>query len=165
MHTDHQAASPVEPGADPEYVREQTGKVIAAFLTDEPLEGRLEEAKRETSTPAMGAVVTFEGVVRDHDGGAGVKALTYSAHPSAASVMHEVAGEVIAHHPQARIWAAHRTGDLQVGDVAFLVVVAAAHRAGAFGVLIEVVDEVKARVPVWKDQERADGSHQWVGLE
>lgn len=153
------------PNSDPDYVRAQTGRVAAAFLTEEPLEGFTAEARQSAATPAMGAVVTFEGVVRDHDGGRGVAALNYSAHPSAQGVMREVAEELCRVHPQTRIWVAHRTGALQIGDVAFLVVAAAAHRSAAFAAASDVVDEVKSRVPVWKEQEMSDGSTQWVGVE
>lgn len=57
---------------DPAYVAEQTGKLIDAFLTTDPLEPLLDAAKNGVCTEAMGALVTFEGIVRDHDGGARV---------------------------------------------------------------------------------------------
>lgn len=158
-------AQPLTPGEDPARVHEQTGRVIAAFLTEDRLEDLSAEARAATATPAMGAVVTFDGVVRDHDGGADVNALTYTAHPTAGDVMGEVVRDVVKRHPRARVWAAHRTGALAIGDTAFYVVVAAAHRAAAFAAATEVVDEVKARVPVWKEQEMADGTNHWVGLE
>ncbi|MDO5032559.1 molybdenum cofactor biosynthesis protein MoaE [Corynebacterium sp.] len=120
----------------------------------------------DISTPAMGAVVTFEGVVRDHDAGrGGVELLTYTAHPSADAEIKRVAGEVIAAHPKARLWCAHRTGDLRVGDTAFVVVAAAAHRHDAFHAAEKCADRVKAEVPIWKEQRHSDGSANWVGLE
>ena len=150
--------------ADPAYVAEQTGVVVHAEVTDAPLEPLLAGAKRTTATEAMGALVTFEGIVRDHDGGAAVTALTYTAHPQATDFMRDVVESVVSTHPEVRAWAAHRTGPLRIGDVAFAVVVAAAHRGPAFAAAEEIADRVKAEVPIWKEQDMADGSTVWVGL-
>ncbi|ATZ09128.1 molybdenum cofactor biosynthesis protein MoaE [Corynebacterium striatum] len=145
---------------DPSYVSADTGKVLGAFMTAEPIE------YPEVATAAMGAVVTFEGIVRNHDGGrGGVELLTYTAHPSADAEIARVADEVIAAHPKARLWCAHRTGDLHVGDAAFVVIAAAAHRHDAFAAAAECADRVKAEVPIWKEQRHADGFSNWVGLE
>ena len=140
---------------DPAYVAEQTGQVIAAFMTTDPLEPRIAEARAATLTDAMGALVFFEGVVRDHDGGQRVRTLTYTAHPSADEVIGAVTHAVVDKHPDVRLWTAHRTGPLRIGDTAFVVLAAAS----------ELADRVKAEVPIWKEQELTDGSSQWVGLE
>lgn len=157
-------AHPAGP-ADPDYVAEQTGVVLDAFMTDEPLEPLLAQARRDTLTDAMGALVTFEGVVRDHDGGQRVATLAYSAHPTSDDVIREVAASVSQAHPTTRLWTAHRTGDLAIGEVAFAVVAAAAHRGDAFAACSSLADRVKAEVPIWKEQELTDGAKQWVGLE
>ncbi|GAB3593321.1 Molybdopterin synthase catalytic subunit 1 [Corynebacterium faecale] len=149
---------------DPAYVGEQTGKLIDAFMTEKPLTGFLASAKAATCTDAMGALVVFEGVVRDHDGGSRVSSLTYTAHPTADAVIREVGNGVVAKHPRARLWTAHRTGALQIGDIAFLVVAAAAHRHDAFNACSELADAVKAQVPIWKEQELVGGDTEWVGL-
>lgn len=150
---------------DPAYVAEQTGQVIAAFMTTDPLEPRIAEARAATLTDAMGALVFFEGVVRDHDGGQRVRTLTYTAHPSADEVIGAVTHAVVDKHPDVRLWTAHRTGPLLIGDTAFVVLAAAAHRGAAFAAASELADRVKAEVPIWKEQELTDGSSQWVGLE
>ena len=150
---------------DPSYVAEQTGCTIGTLLSDQPLDPLLAAAKKDTATAAMGAVVTFEGIVRDHDGGRpNVTLLSYSAHPTAPEKLQEVTDSVAANHP-VRLWAAHRTGDLKVGDLAFAVVAAAAHRGDAFRAAEECADRVKAEVPIWKEQSHGDGSTHWVGLE
>lgn len=149
---------------DPDYVAEQTGVVIDALMSGHPLEPLLADARTRTTTEAMGALVTFEGVVRDHDGGQRVSTLTYTAHPSAGERIREVAESVSAAHPRARVWTAHRTGALVIGDLAFVVVAAAAHRADAFAAAMEIADRVKAEVPIWKEQLLADGKTQWVGI-
>jgi molybdopterin synthase catalytic subunit len=112
---------------------------------------------------AAGAVVTFAGVVRDHDGGKSVHGLEYSAHPSAARVVAEVAAEVAARATGVRaIAVSHRVGRLAIGDVALACAVAADHRQAAFATCAELVDEVKRLLPVWKHQVFADGSDEWV---
>lgn len=150
---------------DPAHVARQTGVVLGAAVTDAPLEGLAAAARERTRTAAMGALVVFEGVVRDHDGGRLVDALEYTAHPEAEAMLAEVAAAVSDRHPETRLWAAHRIGPLAIGDLAFLVVVAAAHRSAAFAACAELVDEVKAGVPIWKEQRFDDGSVQWVGVE
>lgn len=149
---------------DPPHVAAQTGKVIQTMITEQPLEPMLDAARSATVTAAMGAVVTFEGVVRDHDGGQLVDALTYSCHPSAPHVLAQVVESVIEDHPEVRAWVAHRTGPLKIGDIAFVVVAAAAHRGPAFAAAGELADRVKAEVPIWKEQALADGGVDWVGL-
>jgi molybdenum cofactor synthesis domain-containing protein len=109
-----------------------------------------------------GAVVTFAGVVRDHDRGRAVERLHYEAHPGAADVLATIADEVAARVPAARLAVSHRVGDLRVGDAALVVAVAATHRAEALEACAALVDEVKARLPVWKHQVFADGSEEWV---
>ncbi|NMB21907.1 MAG: molybdenum cofactor biosynthesis protein MoaE, partial [Corynebacterium sp.] len=87
---------------DPAYVDEQTGTLIDAFMTEDSLADLLPAAKAATCTDAMGALVVFEGVVRDHDGGSRVTSLTYTAHPSAGEVIRKVGDGVVAKHPKAR---------------------------------------------------------------
>ncbi|STC69381.1 molybdopterin synthase catalytic subunit [Corynebacterium pilosum] len=150
---------------DPAYVAEQTGKVIDAFMTEQRLEDLMPTAREKTMTQAMGALVAFEGVVRDHDGGQRVATLSYSCHPTADDEIARVAGEIVEKHPNVRVWTAHRTGDIPIGEGAFLVLAAAAHRADAFAACSELADRVKAEVPIWKEQELLEGGTQWVGLD
>lgn len=120
------------------------------------------ELEAVVATDADGAVVTFAGVVRDHDGGKGVDALGYEAHPTAAEVIARVAGVIAAEHPGVRIGVLHRVGDLVVGDVALAAVVASPHRSEAFAACSALVDIVKDEVPIWKHQRFADGTDEWV---
>lgn len=110
-----------------------------------------------------GASVTFEGVVRDHDGGRAVTRLSYTAHPSAAEAIARVAGDVAAAHPATHLAVVHRVGDLAIGDVALACAVSSAHRGAAFVACADLVDAVKAHLPVWKEQFFADGTTEWVG--
>ena len=113
---------------------------------------------------AAGAVVTFDGMVRDHDGGRAVTALTYQAHPSAGAVVAQIAAEVAARPGLRALAVVHRVGDLTVGQTALAVAVSADHRAPAFDAVHDLVEEVKARLPVWKHQTFADGTRQWSNL-
>jgi molybdopterin synthase catalytic subunit len=122
----------------------------------------VEECADAVEGPGSGAVVTFAGVVRDHDEGRGVVALSYSAHPSASDVIRTVALEVARAHPAVVLAVAHRVGDLGIGDIALACAAASAHRSEAFAACAALVDEVKAKVPIWKEQSFDDGTSEWV---
>ena len=129
-------------------------------VRDEPLS--VDEIRAAAADPAAGAIALFLGVVRDHDHGRGVSALSYSAHPSAAAEIGRVAEKIAASHSILSLAVVHRTGDLQVGDLAIVAAVGAAHRDVAFAACHELVDEVKATVPIWKHQFFTDGDTEWV---
>ncbi len=113
---------------------------------------------------AHGALVVFAGIVRDHDGGRAVTALEYTAHPDAEAVLRACAERIAAAHPEVAIAAEHRIGPLRIGEAALVCAVASAHRAVAFSACAALVDEIKAVVPIWKEQRFADGTSEWVGI-
>ncbi|GAA5123164.1 hypothetical protein GCM10023320_34550 [Pseudonocardia adelaidensis] len=138
----------------------------AAVLRAEVGEAPLDVAEHAAlvDQAAAGAVVTFAGVVRDHDGGRAVRGLEYSAHPTAGKIVAEVAAAVAGRATGVRaIAVSHRIGPLGIGDVALACAVAADHRKDAFAACAELVDEVKRLLPVWKHQLFADGTDEWVG--
>ena len=108
-----------------------------------------------------GAVVSFQGIVRDHDGGRSVVSLDYRAHPEAAEFLRRCC-EDLAARTGLRVAAVHRVGSLTIGDLALIAAVAAPHRAEAFAACAELVDEVKKRLPIWKRQVFTDGEEEWV---
>lgn len=108
-----------------------------------------------------GAVVTFAGVVRNHDHGAAVTGIEYVGHPSAEDVMAEVVAEFAARDGVHAVVAQHRVGYLGIGGVALYVAVAASHRKQAFDCASDLVDRVKESLPIWKKQFLADGTHEW----
>ncbi|MGZ8178716.1 molybdenum cofactor biosynthesis protein MoaE [Williamsia sp. SKLECPSW1] len=137
-------------------------RVVRTVVTDEILDP--DEHQRLVADDSAGAVVCFTGAVRDHDSARSVRALHYTAHPSAPDVLAEVVGGVAAQSEGVRAVAvSHRVGDLAIGDVAFVVAVAADHRRAAFETCSRLVDDVKAALPVWKHQHFADGTDEWVG--
>jgi len=112
---------------------------------------------------AAGAVVTFAGVVRNHDEGRTVIELEYEGHPSASEVLARIAGEVAARHPAVlTLRVAHWVGELKIGDHALYAEVGAAHRAEAFAACSDLVETVKAELPIWKRQVFGDGTDEWV---
>jgi molybdopterin synthase catalytic subunit len=136
--------------------------VLRAAITERPVD--IAEIEGLVAHQAAGAVVSFAGVIRDHDGGRPVVRLEYSAHPDAQATLAEVLADVARDARGVRALAAtHRIGTLAVGDAALVAAVAADHRHAAFQTCATLVDAIKARLPVWKHQFFADGSDEWVG--
>ena len=116
--------------------------------------------------PASGAYTSFEGRVRDHNEGRRVLRLEYQAYaPLAVAEGERIVEEARARFAVARIACVHRVGELAIGDVAVWIGAGAAHRDAAFAACRYVIDEVKARVPIWKKEHYTDGSSGWVGCE
>jgi molybdopterin synthase catalytic subunit len=130
-------------------------------LRDTPLD--VAEVLAAVEDPRAGGVVSFTGLVRDHDGGRGVDELEYSAHPDAEAALRRVAEQVAADLPVHGLAAAHRTGLLRVGDVAVVVAASASHRGEAFEAARRLIDDLKATVPIWKRQVFTNGDEEWVG--
>lgn len=136
------------------------GTVRLAEVTDLPLDR--DSIEKLVLDERAGGVVTFSGVVRDHDHGHSVATLTYEAHPSAGSVIAEVAAEINSEFDVVGLAVAHRVGPLAIGDAALVVSVSAAHRGEAFDACRALVDLTKERLPVWKHQVFTDGTDEWV---
>ena len=136
--------------------------VALVALRDVPLS--VDEVLDAVRHPACGGIALFVGVVRDHDHGDSVSSLDYEAHPSALDTMRGVLEAVQGRSQAVRVAAVHRTGALQVGDLAVVVAAAAPHRGQAFDAARDVIDTLKAQTPIWKHQRLGDGSTEWVGL-
>jgi molybdopterin synthase catalytic subunit len=134
--------------------------IVIVNVTTEPLDVAAHEAA--AAHPSAGAVVVFQGVVRDHDHGRTVRALEYEGHPDAIRVLREVAEEIVADPDVFAVAVSHRVGPLSIGDVAIVAAVATAHRREAFTLCARLVDEAKARLPIWKRQVFDDGTDEWV---
>ena len=122
----------------------------------------VDEVQAAAADPAAGAMAVFLGVIRDHDHGRDVTGLSYSAHPSATAQLGRVAEKIAASYSVRAIAIVHRTGDLQVGDLAVVAAVSAEHRGDAFAACEALIDEVKATVPIWKHQFFLGGDSEWV---
>jgi len=109
-----------------------------------------------------GAVVTFEGTVRNHTGGRRTLYLDYEGYePMALRIMAEIGRELAGAFAVEHIAMAHRLGRLLVGETSVVVVVTAAHRRPAFEAALEGINRLKKRVPIWKKEHFADGEV-WV---
>ena len=140
----------------------QVSQIRLIAIRDTPLS--VDEVRNAIADPAAGGEVLFVGTVRDNDAEKDVAALSYSAHPSAEAELRRVTEGIVAKYPDAiAVAAAHRIGDLYVGDLAVVVGVSCAHRAEAFHACHALIDELKAAVPVWKHQRFTDGTDEWVG--
>ncbi|GAA2578487.1 hypothetical protein GCM10010435_63580 [Winogradskya consettensis] len=137
-----------------------TDSIRIAEVGDVPLD--LAAHEKAVADPRAGAVVSFQGVVRDHDHGRGVTLLEYEGHPTAGAVLREVAAEIAEDPDVYAVAVSHRVGTLQIGDVAIVAAVSTAHRAAAFAACARLVDEAKARLPIWKRQVFTDGTDEWV---
>lgn len=156
-------AHPPQATADPpdtSRLRSPARRVVFTAVTEAPLD--VDKHAAAVGDAGSGAVVTFAGVVRDHDHGRRVTSIEYVGHPTAERVLAEVAQEVAAASRAEAIAISHRLGPLAVGDVALAVAVSGVHRAEAFATASALVDEVKRRLPVWKRQVFADGDQEWV---
>lgn len=114
--------------------------------------------------PAAGAVVTFDGRVRNHNAGQAVSHLEYQAYPALAiSTGQRILEEEAARHGILAAQAVHRTGPLAIGEAAVWVGVASAHRAAAFDAARVIMERLKYELPIWKKETYADGKTEWVG--
>jgi molybdopterin synthase catalytic subunit len=136
-------------------------EVVLADIRESPLS--VDEVLDAVRHPRAGGIATFVGVVREGDHGRDVEALDYTSHPSAPLVLRELADRLATGRDVIRIAVAHRVGSLRIGDTAVVVAVSAVHRAAALDVCRELIDAVKASVPIWKHQIFEDGSDEWVG--
>ena len=113
-----------------------------------------------------GAVVTFEGRVRETNEGRRVARLHYDAYPGMADrVFADILRRTRQAHPVTAVRVLHRTGTLEVGETAVAIAVTAGHRDEAFAAARFVIEVVKAELPMWKREEYEDGSSRWLGDE
>jgi molybdopterin synthase catalytic subunit len=136
-------------------------RVRLVEIRETPLD--VSEVLAAVSDDTAGGVTLFVGAVRDHDEARSVAHLDYSAHPTAVERLREVVGAVVERHPVTAVAAVHRVGLLEIGDLAVVVAAAAAHRGQAFDAARDLIDDLKATVPIWKHQVFADGEEEWVG--
>ncbi len=119
--------------------------------------------QRSLADPRAGACVTFEGWVRNRNEGQDVCSLEYEAYaPLAEKEGDRILAEARAKFPLVGVTAVHRVGHLQLGEPAVWVGVIAEHRDAAFDACRFVIDEAKARLPIWKKEHYANGATAWI---
>lgn len=130
-------------------------------LSDRPIDPAALRASLDAAD--AGGVVIFEGQVRGHSGGRAVAGLDYEAYPELAQAEGDaILAAAIARHGLVRATCVHRVGPLCPGELAIWIGVSAPHRAAAFDGCREIIEQVKARLPVWKHERFADGGSHWV---
>jgi molybdopterin synthase catalytic subunit len=123
---------------------------VAALL---PLVGAAED----------GALLVFVGVVRDHNDGRQVSGMRYDAYVEMAEhVLADIAREASVRLGTDRVVVVHRIGDLRVGDASVATVVSSAHRAEAYDASRYIIEEIKKRLPVWKQEHYMEGTARWL---
>ena len=130
-------------------------------LSERPLDP--ESLKRALAGAHSGALTTFEGWVRDHNEGQRVERLEYSSYSDLANKEgSRIVREALEKHAVDAVIARHRTGLLEIGDIAVWVGVASAHRGPAFDACRFIIEEIKSRVPIWKREYYSNGATGWV---
>ena len=152
---------PAEVAAVPPVSGGHDGRIMTVHLGAEPLS--LDAVVSAVKHPGAGGIVTFTGCVRSHSRGREVRHLEYEAYgPMALRVMSHIVTEVERAHEGARVAIHHRTGRLDISDIAVIIAVAAPHRAEAFAACRQVIEWLKRDVPIWKKEFSPDGSI-WIG--
>jgi len=134
---------------------------VRAWITREPI--ALEDVLRHVGAPEDGASVLFLGHVRDHNEGRPVVSLSYDAYAEMAQpILARIVAEAAETLGTDRVAAVHRIGDLRIGEVSVAIAASSPHRAQAFDACRQVIDEIKRRLPVWKEEHYADATARWL---
>jgi len=134
-----------------------------SYLTDDPIDGA--ELVKHAIRSTDGAVVLFEGVVRDNNEGKAVEAIFYDAYrPMAEKEIGKIVVEVQRQFPDSTLAVTHRLGRLSVGETSIAIVCSSPHRGEAFAACRMAIDRIKQSVPIWKKERGPDGE-EWVGWQ
>jgi molybdopterin synthase catalytic subunit len=134
---------------------------VRTWITTEPLDPAAVLAM--VGAPNDGAVLLFLGTVRNQNEGRRVVGMRYDAYVAMAeSVLAEIAAEAATRLGTDRIVVAHRIGTLRVGEVSVAIAVSSPHRAEAYEASRYVIEEIKKRLPVWKEEHYAEGDARWL---
>ena len=122
-----------------------------------------DEVVSRLEDPAIGAIITFVGVVRGETDGRAVRYLEYEAYPEMAEgSLRQIGEEIQARWPSIRqVAIVHRTGRLQIGETSVIIALSAAHRPEVFDALRYAIDRLKEIVPIWKKEVWTDGA-EWI---
>lgn len=149
---------PVSGGAGP--LAESSDPNGYYAVTAEPIDARALVVRMQG--PDDGAVITFEGVVRNNSKGRATRYLDYECYtPLALKQMQAIGRAALERHQVHRVAVVHRVGRLEIGEASIVIVVASGHRRAAYDASLEIINTVKTRVPVWKKEYFEDGEV-WV---
>lgn len=126
----------------------------------------VDAAKAAVADRHCGALVVFEGWIRDHNEGQEVERLEYEVYrPVAEKEGAKIIDEALTRFAISHAMCVHREGLLELGDCAVIVCVSAAHRDAAFDACRYIIDETKTRLPIWKKEHYVTGVSEWVNCE
>ena len=126
----------------------------------------VDAAKKRVADSSCGALVVFEGWIRDHNEGQAVERLEYEVYrPVAEKEGSRIIAEAMERFAITHAVCIHREGLLELGEVAVLVCVSAAHRGAAFDACRYIIDQSKTRLPIWKKEHYTSGISAWVNCE
>ncbi|MBV6431144.1 MAG: hypothetical protein IANPNBLG_01266 [Bryobacteraceae bacterium] len=151
---------PVSGGLGPytHEIRDPRGHFFA--LTRQPIDSTA--LRKELLAGSDGAVVTFDGVVRNHSKGRATRYLDYECYEEmAVEVLARIGREIAAAHSIGRIAMVHRLGRMEIGEASVVVLVTSPHRQAAFAAALEGINRLKRTVPIWKKEYFEDGEV-WV---
>ena len=130
-------------------------------ITDEPIQ--INGLRSRLLDPSCGAIVVFEGLVRDHHDGKKVIRLAYECYkPMALKVLEEIREAALERWEINDLLIVHRVGEIPIGEAAVFVAVSSVHRKEAFEVAAWAMDEIKREAPIWKRETYQDGTSIWV---
>jgi molybdopterin synthase catalytic subunit len=134
---------------------------LRAWLTHERIGA--ESVLPLVAAPEHGAALVFLGTVRDHNEGRAVSGVHYEGYAEmAARTLSQILDEVAARVQPCKLAAVHRLGELGIGDVSIAIAVSTPHRAEAFEACRNVIEEVKRRLTVWKQERYMEGDREWL---
>lgn len=137
---------------------------VRAWITAEPISA--ESVLPLVDDEKHGAALIFLGVVRNHNEGRDVSAVHYEAYQQMAQqTLEQIVGEAVQRVGEARAAAVHRIGELAIGEVSIAIAVSTPHRAQAFEACRYIIEEVKKRLTVWKQERYVSGEAEWLDGE
>ncbi len=154
-HTEHSGIRRLE--------HERTGQPLPLVpqLNDGVID--VEKLRRRVATDAAGAVVVFVGSTRGKTGDVVTQRLEYEAHgPLAVACLSRLQEQAMRQFSLQGCGIIHRLGMVEVGEESVAIAVASAHRSEAFSAVAWLMDRIKASVPIWKREQFADGTWQWI---
>jgi molybdopterin synthase catalytic subunit len=135
--------------------------MLRTWITTQPIDPS--RVLAEVGTEDDGAVLLFVGTVRRHNDGRAVSGLRYDSYAAMAEqVLRQIAEEAAARWEISRLAAVHRTGELGIGEVSVAIAVSSPHRAEGFAACRHVIEEIKQRLPVWKQERYLEGTEKWL---
>lgn len=137
---------------------------MTAVITRDPISA--DTVLQHVGADSDGAVNLFLGVVRNHNDGSAVSGMHYDAYAEMAErTLREIVAEAEALPGVGRVAAVHRIGELQIGDASVAIAASAPHRAEAYEASRYVIEQIKKRLPVWKQERYVSGEHKWLDGE